>query len=104
MFWPVVDESGNPVSDFTGWTARCQVRTHFDIVEDDPETTENESNLLHEFAYTFGDNGVYLEYTEAETAAWDFLRGCADIKFWQTGVPTSRPIKFYLWVSQAATQ
>lgn len=103
VFWPLFDEAGAPVADFTGWTAKIQVRDYFGIEEDDPDTEENESNLLHDFSYRFEDNGIYITYTEEETMAWDFLRAVGDFKVWANGVPKSSPRRFYLWVRQTAT-
>lgn len=103
VHWPLYNEAGDPVTDFTGWTAKSQVRTHFSVVVDDPDTEEIESNLLHEFTYEFADNGIYLTYTETETNAWDFLFGCGDFKIWADGVPQTSPRRYYLWVRQSAT-
>lgn len=104
VHWPLFDDAGAPITDFTGWTAKSQVRTYFGVVTDDPDTEEVESNLLHEFDYRFDDEGIYLVYTAAETQAWEFLRGVGDIKVFKSGVQAQRPIRFYLWVSQTATE
>lgn len=103
VHWPLFDAAGAPITDFTGWTAKSQARTYFGEELDDPDTTEIESNLLHEFAYRFADSGIYLTYTSTETQAWTFLRGVGDIKVFKSGVQAQRPIRFYLWVSQTAT-
>lgn len=103
VHWPLQDAAGVPITDFTGWTAKAQVRTYFGVEADDPATPEIETNLLHEFTYRYADSGIYLTYTAAETQVWGFLRGVGDVKVFKDGVQAQRPIRFYLWVSQTAT-
>jgi hypothetical protein len=70
--WPLADVSGNPITDFTGWTAAAQIR---DVENDE---------LLFDFGID-GDielagSAVTLSLDAADSAGWAWRLGLYDVK------------------------
>jgi len=70
--WPLTDASGNPITDFTGWTAAAQIR--------DPENVQ----LLFDFAVDgeieLNGSAVTLTLDATDSAGWDWRLGLYDVK------------------------
>lgn len=108
---PLFDAAGVAITDFTGWTAKAQVRSFRGVVIDDPLTVDvNESNLLHTWdtaigtaSAEFADKGLYLKWSVAETVAWSWRRGVFDVRVVKPGEAAARPVVGFVWVRPQTT-
>jgi len=75
--WPLADASGNPITDFSGWTAAAQIR--------DADNAE----LLFDFAVDgeieLSGSAVTLTLDAADSAGWAWRLGLYDVKVTDAG-------------------
>lgn len=70
--WPLADASGNPITDFTGWTGAAQIRD------------ADNDQLLFDFAVDgeieLNGSAVTLTLDAADSTGWAWRLGLYDVK------------------------
>lgn len=79
-FWPLANPDGTAITDWTGWAALAQVR-------DTPASTEvlwswqtAPDNDAFAGTAVFGNGGVTLAHTGADSASWTWRLGVWDLR------------------------
>lgn len=75
-FWPLANPDGSAITDWTGWTALAQVR---DTPGAEPVLWSWATGGTEGTA-SFGDGGVTLAHTGADSEAWAWRLGVWDLR------------------------
>ena len=79
-FWPLATASGDPITDWTGWTALAEVRA----TVDDPAVLWSWQTDPDDDAFAgtaeFGDGGVSIAHKGADSLPWNWRLGVWDLR------------------------
>lgn len=80
-FWPLLDATGQAVTDFSGWSALAQVRATVDAPDPplfswqtDPDTDAFPGTAA------FGNGGITLAHKGADSLPWSWRLGVWDLR------------------------
>lgn len=76
-FWPLSNPDGSPITDWTNWAAKAQVRV--EALEASPVLWTWETGGTDGTA-VFGDGGLTLSHDAADTLAWVWRLGVWDLR------------------------
>lgn len=99
--FPVLDESGDPMSSLAGWTARAQIR---ESVSSATVLFEWHSDGTKPGAVDLSDGQVTLSVTSAQSSAWTWARGVYDLELVSPSGEVWRPVGGRVRVSPEVTR
>lgn len=70
--WPLADATGQPITDFTGWTAAAQIR--------DPENDQLLFDFLVDGEIELSGSAIAVRLDATDSAGWAWRLGLYDVK------------------------